>query len=283
MGIHTGHAIVRSGEYVGYAVHRAHRVSEVAHGGQILLSETTAALTRGDVALRDLGWHRLKDLGAPERIYQVAAPGLDDDFPELRSLESVANNLPANLKHFIDRDEDAAEVVKRLEANRLVTITGAGGSGKTRLALHVAAALLDAFLDGVWLVDLAPITDPDVVPRQVAQALGLREDAAGMRGAVPAVQEQTIVDRLIDALMGRRILLIFDNTEHLLDACSQLVAELLRACAQLTVLATSREPLGVEGEAVWRIPSMDWTKRQARTRPSVYSATARPWRRRTSP
>jgi predicted ATPase/class 3 adenylate cyclase len=251
MGIHTGEAELTEAGPVGIDVHRAARIAAVAHGGQILLSETASALIQGALpagtALTDLGAHRLKDLGRPERIFQLAAAGMRSEFPALRSLGNPAllNNLPAELSSFIGRDQELQQVRSLLASSRLVTLTGAGGCGKTRLGLQVAADLLDGTGDGVWLVELAAITDSGAVPAAIAAALGIagRPDRSGL-------------DTLAEALAPQRLLIVLDNCEHLVDACAKTADDILRRCPGVHLLTTSREPLGISGESIYRVPSL---------------------------
>ena len=248
MGIHTGEAVLLGDDYVGLDVHRAARISSAGHGGQILLSQATQTLIDSElpdsIRVRDLGPHRLKDLQRPERVFQVVHPDLPADFPSLRSLDTVPNNLPVQLTSFIGRAQEMVEVKRLLAAAPVVTLLGAGGAGKTRLALHVAADVLETHQEGVWLVELAPITDPALVPQTVAAALGLREPA------------RQATEALLDFLEPKSVLLVMDNCEHLLSASADLCARLLRRCPKLRVLATSREPLSVAGEASYRVPSL---------------------------
>ena len=251
MGIHCGEAARTATGLVGLEVHRAARVAAVAHGGQVLVSEAAAVLVRDGLppgaALADLGVHRLKDLGRPERIFQLVAPGLQAGFPPLRSLGNPAlpNNLPAQLSVFIGRDREVAEVRVLLESSRLVTLTGAGGCGKTRLGLQVAAELLDGSGDGVWLAELAAVIDEDAVPAALCEALRL----AARPGRPP-------LEALLDALAFQDVLIVLDNCEHLIGACAKTAEAILRRCPKVRLLATSREPLGIGGEAVYRVPSL---------------------------
>jgi predicted ATPase/class 3 adenylate cyclase len=248
MGLHTGEAVLSGDTYVGLDVHRAARICAAGHGGQILVSEATAALAAHDLpqglTLVDLGLHRLKDLQRPERLFQATHPDLPSTFPPLRSLDVAPNNLPVPITSFVGREAEMAEVKHLLAAARLLTLRGPGGAGKTRLALQAATDLLDRFPDGVWLVDLAPIREPALVAQTVASALGVREP-----GRPPQ-------DVLGDVLRERTALLVLDNCEHLLAACADLCALLLPVAPGLRVLATSREPLGVAGERVFTVPPL---------------------------
>jgi predicted ATPase/class 3 adenylate cyclase len=251
MGIHTGEASKTATGLVGLGVHRAARVAAVAYGGQVLISETTAALVRGSLppgaALRDLGVHRLKDMGRPEQIFQLEAAGLAAEFPPLRSLDNPAlpNNLPAQLGTFIGRDREMSQLRALVESSRLVTVTGAGGSGKTRLGLQVAAELLDGSGDGVWVVELAAVTDESAVAPAISRALGIGEP----RG-------QPVLDSLLDALAPQDILIVLDNCEHLIGACAKVADAIVTRCPRVHLLATSREPLGIGGETIYRAPSL---------------------------
>jgi predicted ATPase/class 3 adenylate cyclase len=251
MGVHTGEAAQTSAGLLGLDVHRAARVAGVASGGQILLSETTAALVRDSLpagaALRDLGLHRLKDLGRPEKIFQLDAPGLPAEFPPLRSLDNPAlpNNLPAELTTFIGREREMAEVRALAGSSRLVTLAGAGGSGKTRLSLQVAAELLDGTGDGVWLVELAAVTDEEAVPQAICAAIGI-----GWR------PERPVLETLVDALAHQHVLIVLDNCEHLIGGCAKTADAILRRCPRVHLVATSREPLGIGGETIYRVPPL---------------------------
>lgn len=248
MGLHTGEGILAGDNYAGLDVHRAARISAAGHGGQILLSQTTRALIDhdgpGSVELLDLGPHRLKDLQRPEHIFQVVHPDMPSRFPPLRSLDALPNNLPVQLTSFIGREQEMHEVKRLLSQARLVTLLGSGGAGKTRLAVQVAADLLEAYPDGVWLVELAPITEPALVAQTVASTLGLREPA---RAASEAV---------VDFLRSKSLLLILDNCEHVLSASADLSAQILRQCPSVRILATTRETLAVPGEITFRVPSL---------------------------
>lgn len=249
IGLHAGEADVRDGDYYGPAVNRCARLREIAHGGQAVVSQTVADLVRDapvpDVTLRDLGQHALRDLAVPERVFQLCHPQLPDTFPPLRSLSRLPTNLPAQLTSFVGREQEMAEVSRLLVPTRLLTLTGSGGCGKTRLAMQVAADLLDRYPDGVWLVELAGVGDPALVPQTVAAALGVREEAG-----------RDLSDTLVGYLRGRETLLILDNCEHLVEAAAQIATTILRACPDVQILATSREPLDVPGETTWVVPSM---------------------------
>jgi predicted ATPase/class 3 adenylate cyclase len=251
MGVHTGEAAKTATGLVGLDVHRAARVAAVAYGGQVLLSETAAALVRDalppGVALRDLGVHRLKDLGRPEQIFQLDTLGLRARFPPLRSLGNpeLPNNLPAQLATFVGRERELAEVRALVGSSRLVTLTGAGGSGKTRLGLQVAAELLDGSGDGVWLVELAAMTDEDAVAPAICQALGIATQPG-----------RPVPETLLDALAPQDVLIVLDNCEHLIGACAKTADAIARHCPRVHLVATSREPLGIGGETIYRVPPL---------------------------
>jgi len=250
IGIHTGEPRTSDESLVGMDVHRAARICAAGHGGQILLSMTAHELlggeAPGDVVLRDLGEHRLKDLPRPERVFQAGAADLPSEFPPLRSLDNWPNNLPRQLSRFVGRADELAAAVERLAATPLLMLTGPGGVGKTRLALEVAAQAVDQFPDGAWLVELASLGDGSLVLETVASTLRVKEQ--------PGVPLQTT---LTNHLEMRRLLLVFDNCEHVLEAAAEVIDELLHACASLRVLATSREALGIAGESLYPVPSMD--------------------------
>ncbi len=248
MGMHTGEGAVGGDDYVGLDVHRAARIAAAAHGGQVLVSSATAELVGpalpDGVGLRDLGRHRLKDLARPERIYQLAVEGLPSEFPSIRSLETPSN-LPTQRTSFVGREREVARLGKLLQGPGLLTLTGPGGSGKTRLALRAAAELLETYADGVFFVDLAPITDPRLVPSSIADAVGAR--AEGLR---------PVLDTLREHLRDRELLLVLDNFEQVLVGAS-VVADLLDASPRLRVLVTSREPLHVTGEQELPVPPLE--------------------------
>jgi class 3 adenylate cyclase len=242
MALHTGVSEERDGDYFGPALNRAARLLSAGHGGQTLLSLAMAELVRDqlpiDAELRDLGTHRLKDLSLPEQIFQLLAPDLPATFPALNTLDPHRTNLPAQPTSLIGREHEVVAVATLLRGTdvRLLTLTGPGGVGKTRLSLQVAAELIEDFTDGVYFVDLAPIRDASLVITAIATTLGMQESGA-----------QPLLERLKNYLHDKRMLLLLDNFEHLLDA-APLVAALLAATSQLKVLATSRERLRLRGE-----------------------------------
>jgi len=276
MALHCGSTPVQAGDtlsgqyHSGITLSRAARLLSAAHGGQMLLSQAAHELLRDQlpdgIGLRDLGEHQLKGLVRREHIYQVIAPDLAAAFPPLASLDAIPNNLPIQLTSFIGRERETLEVQQLLTPRRtapaplsqpegsdrpearLLTLTGAGGCGKTRLALQVAAVLAEqaqAYPDGVWLIELAPLVEPGLVPQVVASVLDVREQPG-----------RQLTDTLSDALRSKRVLLVLDNCEHLIEACAALAQSLLRACSNLRILATSREALGVAGEFGWLVPSL---------------------------
>jgi predicted ATPase/class 3 adenylate cyclase len=267
MGLHTGAAqavqavrevqeVQRTSKvrctytYTGYmTLTRVQRVMSAAYGGQVLLSASTTELLRGqlpaDVTLRDLGEHRLKSLLNPEHLWQMVAPELRQEFPPLPTLNAIPNNLPLQLSSFIGREQEVADVARLLEVTRLLTLTGAGGAGKTRLSLEVAAEALDAFKDGIWFVELAPLTDPALIAEAVAGVLGLRE-----------VEGRSLMETLQAHLRDRSLLLILDNCEHLIEGCAHFADAVLHAGREVRILASSREALGIAGERTWRVPSL---------------------------
>ncbi len=255
MGIHTGSAQAgaieeRAGGYVGYlTLTRVQRVMSVAHGEQVLLSNPAAELARGELpaeaTLRDMGEHRLKGLLNPEQLWQLLAPDLQQDFPPLQSLNAIPNNLPMQLTSFIGREHEIVEVKQELAEHRLVTLTGSGGTGKTRLSLQVAADVLDHFNHGVWFVELAPLVDPILIPQTILSVMGLSEQPS----KVP-------LDVLKEYLHDRQVMLVLDNCEHLIEASAKVANDLLNTAPQLRVLASSREALGVKGELSYHVPSL---------------------------
>src|SRR5215207_2479869 len=250
MALHTGTTEERDGDYFGPPVNRVARLLSAAHGSQVLLSLTTKELVRDqlhpNVELWDLGEHRLKDLFRPERVFQLVAPGLPTEFPPLRTLESHPNNLPIQPNPLLGREREVSQIAERLrsEGARLLTLTGPGGTGKTRLALQSAAELLEEFDDGVFFVALATITDPELVPSAIAEPLGVRESA-----------EQTLQESLKSYIRDKRLLLILDNFEQVLEG-APVAGELVGACPKLKVLATSRIPLRLYGEQEYPVPPL---------------------------
>ena len=245
MGIATGEAELREGDYFGAVLNRAARVMAAGHGGQILLAESTASLLSG-VDLVDLGPRRLRDLPTPVGVFQVRAPGLQTEFPALRTLDPSPGNLRPQTTSFIGRESEVAEIEAAVRADRLVTLTGVGGVGKTRLATEVAAQLAAEFPDGVWFFELAAVTDPAAVPDAVAAVLGITQQPG-----------KSVAESVAAALEGRVRLLVFDNCEHVVDSVADLVEAILAASVSVTILATSREGLGVSEEQLWRVPSLD--------------------------
>lgn len=254
MGLHSGEAWLNpEGKYaISLTTTRTSRVMSAGYGGQVLLSQECADLcTRSlpeGVVLIDLGSHRLKGLAQPERLYQATAPGLPADFPTLRTLEICPNNLPLQLTSFIGREKESAEALRLLQHTRLLTLSGVGGTGKTRLALHLAGEALADFEHGAWLVELARLTDPAAVLPGVAAVFGFYEDRPSM----------PLATRLLYHLHDKKLLLILDNCEHLIGAAAQLVDQILHAASQVKVLATSREALGLAGETIYLTPSLDF-------------------------
>ena len=248
MGIHTGPAdLQEDGEYLGYlTLTRVQRVMSTAYGGQVLLSQAAAELVRGElpehISLRDMREHRLKGLPQPERLWQVIAMGLPQDFPPLQTLSDTPNNLPVQLTSFIGREQELDAVKRELRYHRLIALTGPGGVGKTRLSLGVASDLLDTFPQGVWFVELAHVTDPMLVPVTMAHTFHLQE-----------IPGQKILDILIDYLRDKELLLILDNFEQVIEA-APLVKEFLVAAPHLRILITSRTPLRVSGEQEYHVP-----------------------------
>jgi predicted ATPase/class 3 adenylate cyclase/DNA-binding CsgD family transcriptional regulator len=251
IGVHTGDVNLRDeGNYIGPTINRTARLRDLAHGGQTVLSGATEPLVVDqlppDVTLTDLGVHPLRDLPRPERVVQLCHPDLHNDFPPLRTAHRLAaERLPAQLTSFIGRQAEMRDIRTAIGGNRLVTLTGAGGAGKTRLAIQIAADMATEFADGVWYVDLAPVTDPDVVPATAARVLGLPDQ--------PGQPTTEVLRRFI---RDRQMLILLDNCEHLLDASADLIAVLLSGGPGSTLLTTSREPIGVAGEVSWRVPSL---------------------------
>src|SRR2546421_2906710 len=250
MGLHTGEPQLSAGNYVGLDVHRAARIMSAGYGGQVLLSATTQELVKHDlpdgVSLRDLGEHRLKDLQRATHLYQLIIAGLPADFPPLKTLDTYHHNLPVQLTHLIGREKEVASVQQLLRRQnvRLLTLTGPGGTGKTRLGLQVSAELSDLFSDGVYFVNLAPVSDPSLVVPAIAQALDLKETG-----------DQPLLDILKMSLRDKQLLLLLDNFEQVVSAASQ-VTDLLAACLNLTIIVTSRAVLHVQGEQEFAVPPL---------------------------
>ena len=251
MGIHTGEAQLQStGDYHGYlALSRVQRLMSAGHGGQVLVSQATQELIRDDlpkdINLCDLGQKRLKDLIRPEHIYQLVILNLPVDFPPLKTLDIYRHNLPPQITSFIGREKEMNEIRQTLAEHRLVTLTGSGGAGKTRLSLQVAADLLESFPNGIWFVELASITDPDLIPQTILSAADMQTQPG-----------RSALDSLKDFLREKTSLLVLDNCEHLIEACAKLADTLLHTAPNLKILASSREALGVSGEQAWHVPSL---------------------------
>jgi len=256
MGIHTGSAQRRvdpqgqGASYEGYGtLALTQRVMSVGHGGQILLSQATRDLVKDRLPdgteVRDMGERRLKDIFRPEHIYQVSASDLLSEFPPLTTLETFNHNLPIQLTSFIGRDLEISESQKLFSSTRLLTFIGPGGTGKTRLSLQVAAEQIPEFKDGVWLIELAQLADSNYLPSAIASTFHLRE-----------LQGVPLVDTLTDYLRGKQLLLILDNCEHLIETCARLSEHFLHACPKLKMITSSREALGIDGETVYRVPSL---------------------------
>ncbi len=246
MALHTGVTQERGDDYVGPALNRVARLMAVAHGGQVLLSHATTELVADnlppEVTLRDMGEHRLKDLLRTEHIYQLIGPGLTANFPPLKTIDSFPHNLPAQLTSFVGREKELAEIKRLLFCERMVTLAGPGGSGKTRLALDVAGELLKDQADGAWFVDLSLQTGSNMVLPAIASVFGLQESSG-----------QSFSDTLVIYLKPRQCLIVLDNCEHLLEGAAQASSLLLSTCPQVRILATSREPLHIPGEWTWPV------------------------------
>ena len=249
MAIHSGSAQVRDEEFHGRPLNRVARLLAIGYGGQVLLSGATVALVADSLPPRleliDRGEHHLRDLDRPEHVYQLAGPGLRREFPALRSTAAHPSNLPNQLTSFVGREQELGDVRALVVRSRLVTLVGVGGTGKTRLMLKAASAMVDRYRDGVWLVELAPVSDPGLVVQEVAHAIGIQEQPG-----------QRLIDTAVDFLRASELLLVLDNCEHVIAAAADLAQRLLGDCPSLTVLASSREPLGVGGEAILAVPSL---------------------------
>ena len=249
MAIHSGTAEVRDADFFGPTVNRVARLLAIGHGDQVLVSGASAALVAGSLPagceLVDLGEHRLRDLDRPEQVFQLVAPGLRRTFPALRTSAEHPTNLRPQATSFVGRERELADLARLLTTSRLVTLVGVGGTGKTRLALQAAADGLDRYRDGTWLVELAPVSDPELVTSEIGRALGIQPQPG-----------QPPINGIVDYLRSKELLLLLDNCEHLIEAAAEVADQLLGACPALQLLATSREPLGVEGEAVFAVPSL---------------------------
>ena len=247
MALHCGEADERDADYFGPALNRVARLLAIGHGGQILLSNAAAeaAATLSEVTLKDLGYHRLKDLTAAEHVFQIVAPDLTAEFPELRSLSFLQNNLPQQVSSFIGREEDVVEIKAILLESRLITLSGAGGVGKTRCALQVAADVLEQYADGVWFVDLAPVADPVLIANAIGRVFKVQH-----------APNQSMLETLTCFLQTKEALIVLDNCEHVVSEASKVTAALLRSCSKVRILATSREALNVAGEVLYRMPSL---------------------------
>ena len=249
MGIHSGKVEVINNKYSGYIIlARSSRVMSAAYGEQILISEDTFRILesgKNDFAFRDLGERRLKDVIQPIRLYQVMANGIRGDFPPLKTLDARPNNLPVQLSSFIGREDEIREIKKLMKKSRIITLIGSGGSGKTRLALQISADLIDEFDHGVWLAELAPLTDDDQIQLTIMKAL-----------KIPGITDESHDEVIIEFIKNKKILIIFDNCEHLIHTSAVLSEKLLSSCPNLRIIATSREALKCSGEQIFKIPSL---------------------------
>ncbi len=249
MGVYTGEAEARSGDFYGPTLNRAQRLMAAGHGGQVLVSATTAELMRdtlpAEMELLDLGEHRLKDLVRSERVFQLVHPTIERSFPPIKSLDSFPNNLPVQLTSFIGREAELNQAGQKLSSTRLLTLLGSGGTGKTRLSLQLAADLQTTFPDGVWFVELAPVSDPALILQTIASVFGVREQM-GM----------PLLEIILNYLRTKQMLLILDNCEHLIQACATLADQFLHAGPNIKILTSSREALGINGETIYRVPSL---------------------------
>jgi hypothetical protein len=250
MGLHTGEAEERGGDYFGSAVNRAGRLMDLAHGGQVVASAATVEVVADtlppEVKLVDLGEHLLRDLSRREQVFQVEAPGLGSKFPPLRSPDVLPGNLPVQPTSFVGRADEVRDLSEALGRARLVTVTGVGGVRKTRLAVQVAAELLPAFAEGAWPCELAVAGDADTLAQVVASTLGVVQRAG-----------RSMERSVVEFLRSSRLLLVLDNCEHLLEPSGRLVAGILTECPQVRVLATSREAPAVPGEQTWPLRSLE--------------------------
>jgi predicted ATPase len=255
MGLHTGESQARAGDYYGAEVNLAARVMGLGYGGQILLSENTTVLSKKSLpqgcSLTDLGEHRLKGIANPERIFQLCHHTLPVDFPPLKSLTTFKHNLHRQLSTFIGREKELADAKRLIRETQLLTLLGPGGTGKTRLMLQIAEEVIEDYLDGVWLVELAPLTDPDLIPERIATTLGIQEQPG-----------RPMLDTLIDYLRRKELLLLLDNVEHLVRESAEITEHLLEQCSKLKIFVTGREALFIGGETTLQIPSLSLPDRQ---------------------
>jgi len=249
IGIHKGEAEYINRDYMGYVtLSRSQRIMSVANGEQILITkEIYNSLTNSNslYSFRDLGKRILKNIILPEHIYQILAEGIPSDFPPLNILDARQNNLPSQLTNFIGRKKEIEDIKKLFPDTRMLTLTGTGGTGKTRLALQIASEFLDEFENGVWIIELSPITDPELIVKEISNVLNLKEN--------PGTDN---LELLKEFLKDKKILLIFDNSEHLLSRCSPLAEALLTFCAGLKIISTSREAFNISGEIIYRVPPL---------------------------
>jgi len=268
MALHTGAVESRDDDYFGPPVNRVARLLSTAHGGQSVLSQPTYELVRDALppqsSLKNLGAHQLKDLARPEQVYQLVHPLLRAEFPPIRSLSTHPNNLPQQLTSFIGRERETEDIKSLMAKSRLVTLLGSGGTGKTRLSLQVAADLLESFPDGTWFVELAPLSDPSLVARTLADVISVKEQAG-----------EPVMATLLRFLKDKKLLVVLDNCEHLVESCASLAHEILQKCPDVQVLTSSREALGISGEQTYRVPSLslpDPTKPQTAESLSHYES-----------
>jgi len=249
MGLHTGESHERDGDFFGSTLNRAARVMGIGHGGQILVSEATKSLIDGalppDVSLAGLGEHRLKGIVAPATVYQLKHPDLPIDFPPLRSLSVLQHNLPVQLSSFVGREQELSDVRAVLANTRLLTLLGSGGMGKTRLMLQIGEEVVDQYADGVWMVELAPVSDPARIPERIAATFRVQEQPG-----------RPMADAIVDFLRHKHMLLLLDNAEHLVTEAAAVAQMLLEKCPRLEILATSREPLLIPGETTLRLSNL---------------------------